>query len=389
MRKYNEASDKINKVYYSVIGIAIPLEIILSKRKIVSQCMVITLSTDVVPEKAISLFNFSDESLDSAFVNGDLVAFLSELYNESIFLLTESGTVSVSSKHFRHRITEQKFEGGLEESYDLAEQFTKYAVNAIPAPGAAEIYKPINPEYFFFNVSFGRTLKYLIAWDNLCRYVLAESAFFSKAHLLEARTDICASVDMATRFYYKQSFQILRGFLEDAVLPVHFCNQPNEFDKWRSNNYHTPGFCGKNGLLNKLVGLGRITSNLSNDISDLYQQLNGSIHGGEKYLIHKGVHRNSWSGLLFKEQDFLDWCTAVSKAIEVSAKLLQINVQHLMNLRNSGDVVCATCHNSKDLKLKEFVFGGRNFKQYSCAVCGHQSTFDKDGHRSHTVTEYE
>ncbi|MEH2394138.1 MAG: hypothetical protein V7K21_21560 [Nostoc sp.] len=81
-------------------------------------------------------------------------------------------------------------------------------------------------------------------------------------------------------------------------------------------------------------------------------------------MKHKGIHRNSWSGLLFKEPDFLNWCTAVYKAIEVGAKLLQINVKQLMNLRSSGDVVCATCHNDKYLKLEEFMFGGRNFKQY-------------------------
>lgn len=232
-------------------------------------------------------------------------------------------------------------------------------------------------------------MKYLIAWDNLCSNVLAESAFFSQAHLLEALTDIDASLVMAVRFYYKQSFQILRGFLENAVLPVHFCDQPNEFDEWRSNHYHTPALRGKNGLLNKLVGLGLITSSLSDDISDLYQELNGSIHGGEKYLIHKGLHRNLWSGLLFKERDFLNWCTAVSKAIEVSAKLIQINVKQLINSRSSGDVICATCHNDKDLKLEEFMFGGRNFKQYLCAMCSHQSTFDEDGHPSHKVTQYE
>lgn len=67
----------------------------------VSQYMVITLSIDVIPDKAISLLNFSNESLDSGFANGDLVAFLSELYNESSLLLTESGDISVSNEHFR------------------------------------------------------------------------------------------------------------------------------------------------------------------------------------------------------------------------------------------------------------------------------------------------
>lgn len=358
----------------------------MSEAKTVSQWMVITISTDVIPDKAVSALNFSDEPLDSAFANGDLSTFLSELYNETNLLLTESGETSVSGEDFRRYLAEQKLEEGLVESCDFAEQFTKYAVEAIPANALVKTYKPINPEYFFSNPVFGRTLKYLVAWDNLCSNVLAESAFFSQAHLLESRTDIGASVDMASRFYYKQAFQILRGFLENAVLPVHFCNQPSEFDEWRSNSYHTPALRGKNGLLNKLVGLGLISHDLSDDVSNLYQQLNGSIHGGEQYLIHKGVHKNSWRGLLFKEQDFLDWCTAVSKAIEVGAKLLQINVKQLMNLRSPSNVVCATCHNDKDLKLEEFVFGGKNFKRYLCAVCGHQSTFDENGCLSHMVT---
>lgn len=61
----------------------------MSEHKIVSQCMVITLSTDVIPYKAISLLNFSDESLDSSFANGDLVVFLSELYNDLVFFLVK------------------------------------------------------------------------------------------------------------------------------------------------------------------------------------------------------------------------------------------------------------------------------------------------------------
>jgi hypothetical protein len=51
--------------------------------------MVITLSTDVIPSKAISLLNFSDESLDSSFANGDLVVFLSELSTNLILFLVK------------------------------------------------------------------------------------------------------------------------------------------------------------------------------------------------------------------------------------------------------------------------------------------------------------
>lgn len=362
----------------------------LNEREIKSQYIVINLSQEVIPDKVISLFNFAAESLanwtNSVSANGDLVTFMSELYNESTLILKENGDISTSDERLRHNITNQKFKQGIEKSCAFAEQFTTYAVNAVPAPAAT--YKAIDPDYFFDNVDFGKTLKYIVAWDNLCRNVLAENAFFSQAHLLESRTDIAASVDMATRFYYKQSFQILRGFLESAVLPIHFFNQPNEFEKWRSNNYRNRPLRGTTGLLNKLTNLGLISNNLSDDVSNLYQQLNGSIHGGEKYLIHKGVYQNTWSGLIFKEQDFLDWCTAISKAVEVGAKLLQINVKQLMSLRGNSDVVCVNCHNDKDLKLEEFIFGGRNFKQYSCSICGHQSIFDEQGHLSHKVTGY-
>jgi len=363
----------------------------LSKRKIKSQFMVITLSKDVIPDKAISLLNFADESLatwkDSASSIGDIAAFINELYNESTLIVTEQG--GINSVNYSIEIAKQYLEQGIEESKKIAEYFTMYALNRIPAPNAHKNYKPINPDYFFHNQSFGKTLKYLIAWNNISSNILAESAFFSLAHLLETATDIEASVNMASQLYYKQSFQILRGFLENSVFPVYFCNQQNEFKKWRSNNFHNPPLRGKNGLLKKLEQLNLITKDLSDNLSDLYGQLNGSIHGGEKYLIHKGIYTNQWSGLLFKEQDFLDWCRAVSNAIEVGAKLLKINVKQLMSLRGSGNIVCENCHNDKNLKLNEFIFGGRNFRQYSCSLCGDQSTFDEHGYLAHQVTQYE
>ena len=365
----------------------------LQKRKIKSQTMVITVSKDVITDKAISLLNFSNESLTTwtevATTSGDLAAFLSELYNESAFILSKEGEIFHLDESTRKNITDRRLEEGIDASSILAEKFTVYTMNSVPAPAAARTYKKIAPDYFLYNKIFGKTLKYLVAWENVYSNILADSAFFSQAHLLEASTDIGACVEMAAQLYYKQSFQILRGFLENAVLPVHFCDQPNEFEKWRSNNYRTPQLRGKDGLLNRLEKSGLITNELNINVSNLYEQLNGSIHGGEKYLIHKGVHKNAWSGLLFKEQDFLDWCTAISKSVEVGIKLLQINVKQLMNLRGSNNTVCTTCHNEKNLKLEEFIFGSRNFKRYFCHICGHQSTFDDDGNLSHTVTEYE
>lgn len=370
----------------------------LKKRKIKSQQMVITVSKDVITDKAISLLNFSDESLttwtEEATTSGDLAAFLSELYNESAFILSKDGDIFNFDESARKYITDQRLEEGINASSILAKKFTVYAINSVPSPAAARTYKKIDPNYFLYNKVFGKTLKYLVAWENICGNILAESAFFSQAHLLEARTDIDACVETASQFYYKQSFQILRGFLENAVLPVYFCDRPNEFEKWRSNNYHTPPLrgkdkWGKDGILNSLEKSGLITNELSKNVSSLYGKLNGSIHGREKYLIHKGVHKNAWSGLLFKEQDFLDWCTDISKSVEVGAKLLQINIKQLMSLRGLNNTVCTTCHNDKDLKLEEFIFGGRNFKRYSCHICGSQSTFDDHGNLSHTVIEYE
>jgi hypothetical protein len=370
----------------------------LQKRKIKSQTMVITVSKDVITDKAISLLNFSNESLTTwtevATTSGDLAAFLSELYNESAFILSKEGEIFHLDESTRKNITDRTLEEGINTSSVLAKKFTLYEMNSFPAPAAARTYKKIDPDYFLHNKVFGKTLKYLVAWKNICGCILAESAFFSQAHLLEARTDIDACLEMAAQFYYKQSFQILRGFLENAVLPVYFCDRPNEFEKWRSNNYHTPPLrgkdkWGKDGILNSLEKSGLITNELSKNVSSLYGQLNGSIHGTEKYLIHKGVHKNAWSGLLFKEQDFLNWCTAISKSVELGAKLLQINVKQLMSLRGLTNTVCTTCHNDKNLKLEEFIFGGRNFKRYSCHICGHQSTFDDDGNLSHTLTEYE
>ncbi|PSN13732.1 hypothetical protein C7293_14650 [filamentous cyanobacterium CCT1] len=335
------------------------------------------------------MLNFVDESIDSGFPSNDLIVFLNELYNELLLVLEESGRHSSPENKTENYIAEKNFERGVKFAYDFANRFTELALSSSPAPAAVERYEPVDSEFFFSNKAFGKTLKYLIAWDNLCRNVLSESAYFSQAHLLEARTDINASIEMAISFYYKQSFQILRGFLESSILPVYFCDQPSEFEKWRSNDYRVPAFRGKNGLLKKMVDSSLISSELCHDFSELYCQLNGSIHGGEKYLVNKGIHSRSWSGLLFKEEDFLDWCETVSRAIALGSKLLFINVNQLKKIRDSSLLMCLTCHNSEDLGIDEFVFGCKTFKQYSCAVCGHKSTLDEFGRLSHIVTAYE
>lgn len=45
--------------------------------------------------------------------------------------------------------------------------------------------------------------------------------------------------------------------------------------------------------------------------TNLYKELNGSIHGVEKYLIHSGIFDGKWTGLVFKYERFKECYTTL------------------------------------------------------------------------------
>src|SRR5258707_3417176 len=341
----------------------------------------------ILPETAINILPFSEEPLSQWKQETDISQFLDALH---------AGTIYASYGQYLYEEGKKKFRA-------LSKQFNEYAQEALRAPAAAT--QTLNIPNFLEDATFGKAAKYVIAWEGCVSDLLAESAFYSLAHILESDTEIQCSLLLASHLYYKQALQVLRNFIEKLILPINFCENMQEFDQWKANNYCTPSLRGRDGLIKKLVDKQILSNSMANEVSGLYGDLNSYIHGSENRLIHKNAHRGTWNGLIFKYKDLCDWAEYLSSSINLGIKLLRINYlqwERILSskwnsLRLQGKVLCSTCHNEDDFEVSilppedadydieiftaegqiikvDRTYSGATFHVYHCRRCGSETT---------------
>lgn len=312
---------------------------------------------EIIPATVLKRLPFSPERFSQWNDATDLLHFLYEIYDKPTLMVLEDGTrLSGSYRDYGKEV----YKRGQEHFQLLIKQFELAAQKATPAPAAAT--QTITVPDFSNESIFGKAAKYLIAWDGVIGEVLSESAFFSLAHILESQEELNSSILLASNLYYKQALQILRSFLEELVLPVYFCDNPNKFTDWKSNNYHIPPLrdrTGKKGLLSQLVEDKKLSQELKDEISDLYGELNNYIHVSERRLIHKGVFTGNWMGHVFKHDDFCNWCEYFSRSVDIGIHLLIININQWKSIKIPGQVLCPICHNQKDFNTESIEHSGK------------------------------
>lgn len=224
---------------------------------------------------------------------------------------------------------------------------------------------------------FGLMAKYVVAWENTVQAMLMEGAFFSIAHLLESMEEINCSILLASEFYYKQSLQVLRGFIEHIVVQLYFCDNPKAFTDWKSNQFHMPALRGKNGMLQSLVNKNIVDPTLASVGANLYGQLNGAIHSSEDQLIHRGALANKGSSLSFQEDRFQEWCDFCARAIDFGIRVTQINIRQWEIADENGNRCCPICHQAK-FSAKVYEDESGVYTKITCSNCGSKSTMNGD-----------
>lgn len=334
----------------------------------------------ILPETAINILPFQAEPLSEWKRKTDVSQFLDALHAGTIYASYGQHVYKEGKKEFR----------------TWAKHFAQRANAVSPAPGAAT--QMIEIPDFPKNSLFGKVAKYVIAWDGCFRDLLAESAFYSLAHLLEANTEIQCSLLLASHTYYKQALQVLRSYLEELILPINFCGNEQEFNQWKANNYRTPPLRGRDGIIRRLADRQILSSSLANVASTLYCDLNSYIHGSENRIIHKNIHTGSWNGLIFKYDDFCEWAEYLCQSIELGIRLLKTNYIQWDNilsskwktLRTLGKILCSTCHNEDDFDISTVSYENAEIltadgqwvkadealvsQTYHCRQCGSKTT---------------
>jgi hypothetical protein len=226
------------------------------------------------------------------------------------------------------------------------------------------------------DATLGLALKAYIAWKGIVQHVLEESMFFSIAHILETERELEASVLLAQDGYYKQAHQLLRSFLEEVVVPLHFILEPQAFEEWKAGTYKIGSLRGRSGLLRRLKKEQVLDAQLADEIGALYRSISASVHGAEDRLSLAGVYSGR------EDQDFPisrlhDWAATLANAVFLGVRLTRRAIIEWVT-RKPQQLQCSVCHLVGDFDEKEFVFGGELFVQYRCRACGSMKTRGHD-----------
>lgn len=324
---------------------------------------------EIFPQNALSILPFVPEAISAWASGNDLHTFIHKL-------LEGTGYEDQA---------DERLEGAINQALALADHFAETASHSMPAPGA-RTQAPVMVD-FEHDPVFGRLAKTLIAWQETIGNVLSEAGYFSLSHMLETRSDLMCSVQLAGALYYRQSMQVLRGFIESVILPIHFCRRPELFKKWKSNEYQAPSIRGKDGVLSRLKKDGIISTELETTISDAYSLLNGYIHGSEEKLNNTGLDRGEWEGHTFQQARFEAWAQVFASLIEASLPLVKINLSQWATARLDWELFCSICH-GHELETKQQRIDPP-MTQHQCKQCSHTFWRNGDGQQFvHATVEF-
>lgn len=338
---------------------------------------------EIIRQSCLALLPFAAQPFSAWGEDSDLLRFLTCLSDKPATLIDSQGKEHQGTYSSYGRYL---YEHGVKKVQELSASFGELARAAKPALAARTKVESV-PD-FAGDPNFGVMAKYYIAWDGVVSEVLSESAFFSIAHVLESEAEIDCSILLASNLYYKQALQVLRNYIEGAVLQLYLCGNLSAFSDWKANSFRTPSFRGRSGMLEDLVSRGILPGTLADKASALYGELNGCIHSSEDKLIHRGAFTREWSGLIFQYDRFQEWCGYVTQCISLGLHLLNIgvNLWKEMLAADIAGIRCSTCHSKNNFDVSETEVPGHAFTTLECRICGNRMTFASDWVRSRGVT---
>jgi len=318
----------------------------------------------LIPKESLQLLPFIPEAIAGWNISTlDIVKFLTHLFDKEGTIIDSSGReTTVNYRSYWKTI----YDDGLEKFKRLAGEFEAEARNHAPVP--ASVVASVHVPSFIGDASFGKVAKYYIAYDGLLSEVLAESFFYSIAHILESKQELDCSIIMAKNLYYKQALQVLRNYIELMVSQLLFCYNAKAFKEWREGQFRLPRLRGKGGLLETLLKASLISSELSIRTSQLYAELNSCIHSMEGNLIHRGAYKGKYKGFLFDYDYFNDWCDSFSSVVGTGILLLNAHLEQYAASK-TAETVCTICHSKNDFEVEEEEFAGKTYLRLRCKIC--------------------
>ena len=362
---------------------------------------------ELIPQQSLSILPLRPEALSKWSDECDLFRFLFSVFDISTEFADEVGNQRKVNYSFYSKVVyeigREKFQGigldflknaylakpqldidsaleiGLRSIGDLNREVIESA-DLFKKHGVQIISKGLQPQLnripdLWDDETFGLMAKYAIAWDGVLSSILQESGFFSIAHVLEASTELDCSILLASNFYYKQGFQVLRSFLEHMVVQLYFCENESAFSAWKANQYRIPSFRGHDGMLQHLVLRKVLSDELASVGAQLYGALNGAIHGKASQLIHRDVIHGRNSVLTFTYDRLAEWSKYFSECVDFAIRMLRTTAIQLAKLNVEQGPVCSVCREREKFDVEEKRVGEHNYTTLICQKCGNSMTF--------------
>jgi hypothetical protein len=302
----------------------------------------------LLPANAFDGVHFAPEAVEAWTQSSDVFRFLCD------------GTLLKSAEdHYALSL----FNGGRATILKIAMEFREHAQGGKGSIG------PVIEEvpHFERDSAFGLMAKYKVAYEGLENAMLSDGAFVSLPHMLEIGADLDCSLLLASRLYYKQAFQSLRGVIEHSVAQVHFIAHPDDFHGWVAGEWHLPRMRGKNGWLALLKRDDWLSGDLDITASELYGALNGAVHSSERFLNYSDVVRGNVEGIQFKRPMFDEWTALFSQTVDLSIRFLAQMLDHNQRLPTPNSPMCDVCRRSNTFDVTS---RDESHVSVKCRVCG-------------------
>lgn len=340
----------------------------MSEELLKPRAMFSRISSGVFSKDSLQFLPFSEEPFSAWTKRNDLFRYLYSLCNKESVMVDGKGMVRpVNYASHADYLYETNIKRVAKEIVD----FSKCLMARAESPNTHTV-------DLQNHACFGLMGKHIVAWDATLDAILSEGAFFSLAHVLESEHDLESSILLAKGFFYKQALQVLRNYIEDIVLQLYFCDERTDFSKWQSGSFRIPRLRGKGGMLETLLARSRITREMYQIGSELYNDLNGAVHGAEKRLIHQGLFEGKHTGHTFNMEKLEEWCRYFSRCVDLGIRALQAHVEHWESVQSQDAIECPVCRTEGSFDAVRYTFAARAMVQLKCRRCGNTVSYLAD-----------
>lgn len=311
----------------------------------------------IIPHKCIDLLPFGKTRMSDWNTDGRLREYLVTICDRDGVIVDESGVESPVNYSF---YADYVYKWGQERAASYVEKFA-----------ASCKFADETKQYDIANsCAFGEMMQYEISWSGTVGAVLSEGAFFSLAHILESEAELQCSVELAQRAFFRQANLVLRCFLEDVFVQLLFCNKPDDFGRWKADDYRIPSFRGRKGILACLLADGVLSHDLADAAASVYGELNGTIHGAQRELLYEGVSEGRNVGPAFTVERFERWCCLFSLCTGIGLRALYEHLVLWEGKKPPDSEFCSTCHEKNSFNYEESRIAGKLIVRRTCKRCG-------------------